>query len=249
MSNIIGVVSGKGGVGKTTFSINLAAALKEFGQESIVIDVDMGNPNIALQLGIPSMPLTIQDVLAGEARIQHSIFHHPVGLKVIPSSLSMSKAGADLSRLKEVLRELDEIVILDSPPGLNENVISVLDASDSVVVVTNPEIAAVTDALKVIKLAKDLRKDNIGVVINRVRNDAYELNSDEVELMCETPIISRISEDPNIRKASFENVPVVFRNPYSHATIDFKYLAARLLRKEYEPPSFLSLRRILNFRG
>ncbi|OYT39322.1 MAG: hypothetical protein B6U86_05380 [Candidatus Altiarchaeales archaeon ex4484_43] len=204
MSNIIGVVSGKGGVGKTTFSINLAAALKEFDQDSIIVDVDLGNPNIALQLGIPSMPLTLQEVLAGEARIQHSIFHHPVGLKVIPSSLSMSGAGADLSKLKEAIKELDEI---------------------------------------------DLRKDNIGVVINRVRNDAYELNSDEVELMCETPIICRISEDPNIRKASFENVPVVFRNPYSHATIDFKYLAARLLRKEYEPPNFLSLRRILNFRG
>ena len=115
--------------------------------------------------------------------------------------------------------------------------------------VTNPEISAVTDALKVIKLAKDLRKDNIGVVINRVRSDAYELNSDEVELMCETPIISRISEDQNIRKASFENIPVVFRNPYSNSSVDFKYLAARLLRKEYEPPSFLTLRRILNFRG
>jgi cell division ATPase MinD len=249
MSNIIAVVSGKGGVGKTTFSINLAAALKEFGQDSIIVDVDLGNPNMALQLGIPSMPLTLQEVLAGEAKIHHSIFHHPVGLKVIPSSLSMSKVVADLSKLRKILRGLDDIVILDSPPGLNENVVAILNAADSVVIVTNPEISAVTDASKVIKLAKDLRKDNIGVVINRVRNDAYELNSDEVELMCETPIISRISEDMNIRRASFENVPVVFRNPHSHASIDFKYLAARLLRKEYEPPNFLALRRILNFRG
>lgn len=247
--SIIGVVSGKGGVGKTTFSINLAAALKQFGQESVIVDVDIHNPNIALHLGIPSMPLTLQEVLTGEAKIHHSIFYHPVGLKVIPSSLSMSNANVDLSDLRKHLIKLNEIVILDAPPGLSENVIAVLNASDSVIVVTNPELSAVTDALKVIKLAKDLRKDNLGVVINRVRNDAYELNSDEVELMCETPIVSRISEDPNIRKAAFENVPVVFRNPYSPASIDFMYLAARLLRKEYEPPRFLLLRRILNYRG
>jgi septum site-determining protein MinD len=247
--SIIGVVSGKGGVGKTTFSINLAAALKEFGQESIIVDVDVHNPNVALQLGIPSMPLTLQEVLAGEAKIHHSIFHHPVGLKVIPSSLSMSSACSDLSELRKHLMKLNDIVILDSPPGLNEHVVSVLNASDSVIVVTNPEISAVTDALKVIKLAKDLRKDNLGVVINRVRNDTFELNSDEVELMCETPIVSRISEDANIRRASFENVPVVFRNPYSQSSIDFMYLAARLLRKEYEPPKFLAVRRALNFRG
>lgn len=247
--SIIGVVSGKGGVGKTTFSINLAAALREFRQESVIVDVDLNNPNIALHLGIPSMHLTLQEVLAEEVKIHHSIFHHPVGLKVIPSSLAMSRATADLSNLRKHIAQLDGIVILDSPPGLNENVISIINASDSVIVVTNPEISAVTDALKVIKLAKDLRKDNIGVVINRVRNDVYELNSDEIELMCETPIVSRISEDSNIRKASFENVPVVLRNPYSQSTVDFMYLAARLLRKEYEPPGFLALRRLLNFRG
>ncbi|HIE33818.1 MAG TPA: septum site-determining protein MinD [Candidatus Altiarchaeales archaeon] len=250
MSKIIGVVSGKGGVGKTTFSINLAAALSEFGQESIVIDLDVQNPNISLQLGIPPMPLTLQDALEGNVKINHSIFYHPVGLKVIPSSIAMvdKKREHDLSKLKKILRELDDIIILDSPPGMDNTVKSVIDCSDMVMVVTNPEIPAVTDALKVIKLAKEMRKDNIGVILNRVRDDTYELTSDEVELMCEVPIISRISEDPNIRKASFENMPLIHKNDLSKASIDFKYLAARLLRKEYEPPNLLFLRRLLKFR-
>ncbi|RLI90917.1 MAG: septum site-determining protein MinD [Candidatus Altiarchaeales archaeon] len=249
MSHIIGVVSGKGGVGKTTFSINLAAALAEFGQESIVIDLDIENPNISLQLGVPPMPLTLQDALDGSVRIRHSIFYHPVGLKIIPSSITPSNKNIDLSRLKKILRELDDTIILDSPPGMNEIVKSVIECSDSVIVVTNPEVPAVTDALKVIKLAKWMKKENIGVVINRVRNDAYELTPDEVELMCEVPIISRISEDSFVRKAAFENIPVIHKNPYSRASIDFKYLAARLLRKEYKPPSLLFLRRLLRFRG
>lgn len=246
MTNIIGVVSGKGGVGKTTFSINLAVALNELGRDCIVVDADVSNPNVTLHLGIPSVQLTLQDVLNGEVKIQHSIFLHPCGLKIIPSSISMSKDNMSLFGLKEILTDLNEWVIIDSPPGLDENINVILDAADSIIVVTNPEMAAVTDAIKTIKLAKDMHKNNISVVINRVRNDSYELTSDEIELVCETPIISTISEDENVRKSGFETMPVIHRNPYAHATIDFKYLAARLLRVEYEPPSLLFLRRLIS---
>ncbi|OYT55089.1 MAG: hypothetical protein B6U72_00365 [Candidatus Altiarchaeales archaeon ex4484_2] len=246
MSNVIAVVSGKGGVGKTTFSINLAATLNEFGQESIIVDADVSNPNIGLKLGIPRVTLSLQEVLKGEVKITHSVFIHPTGLRIIPSSVSMDELDCSLSELKNHLEELNELVIVDSPPGLGEDVQSIIDASDSVLVITNPDHAAVIDAVKVIKLAKDLRKNNIYVVINRVNNDVYELTPDEIELMCETPIISKISEDSNIRRSSFENIPIIYRNPYSHASIDYQYLVSRLLRQEYEPPNLLFIRRLLN---
>jgi len=246
MSNIIAVVSGKGGVGKTTFSINLAATLNEFGRECIIVDADIANPNIGLKLGIPHVSLSLQDVLNGNASIHHSVFIHPTGLRIIPSSISMDKMNTDMERLREVLEELNELIIVDSPPGMGDDVRAIMKAADSIIVITNPEHAAVIDAVKIIKMAKDMRKSNIYVVINRVNGDVYELTEDEIELMCETPIISKISEDPNIRKSSFENIPIIHRNPYSQASIDYRYLASRLLRQEYKPPSFLFLRRLLN---
>jgi len=246
MSKVISVVSGKGGVGKTTFSINLAAALYEFEQESIIVDADICNPNIALYLGLSHMPLTIQDVLNDNADINHAIQIHPTGLKIVPADISMDRSSADFSRLKEVLTDLEDLIIVDSPPGLNDDIKAIMDASDKIIVVTNPEVPAVTDAVKTIRAAKDRGKHDIGVVINRVKNNSYELTTDEVEIMCEAPILATISEDENIRKSLFENLILIHRNPYSHASIDFRYLAARLLKMQYIPPRFLFLRRILN---
>ncbi|OYT25916.1 MAG: hypothetical protein B6U97_04725 [Candidatus Altiarchaeales archaeon ex4484_96] len=246
MSNIISVVSGKGGVGKTTFSINLAATLNAFGRECIIVDADICNPNVGLRLGIPHVSLSLQNVLNGEVKPQHSIFIHPTNLRIIPSSVAIDNDNINLMRLREVLEQLDELILIDSPPGMDESVEHIIEASDSVMVVTNPEHAAVIDAVKVIKVAKDLGKNNIYVVVNRVNQDVYELTTDEIELMCETPIIAKISEDVNIRKSSFENIPIINRNPYSKASIDYNYLASRLLREEYEPPSLLFLRRLFD---
>lgn len=243
MPNIISVVSGKGGVGKTTFSINLAAALHEFGGNNILIDADTSNPALVLLLHIAHIPLTLQDVLKGEARIEHAIRVHHSGLRVVPTSHSMENR-LDLSKLGEALSNVSETVIVDSPPGINDDIRSILAASNRVIVVTNPEIPAVTAAVKTIKLAKELGKNNIGLVVNRMRDDSYELIRDEIEIMCETPILGIIPEDPAIRRASFETLPVIHHEPYSPAAIRFKHLAARLLGEEYMPPKFLGLRRI-----
>ena len=246
MSEIISVVSGKGGVGKTTFSINFAAALKEFGKEVIVVDADTYNPNVGLRLGLPTLAVSLQDVLNGEVKVHHSVFMHPTGLKVIPASVSFDKMGSNLSKLRDVLLELEGTVIIDSPPGLNDDVKAIIKASDIVFVITNPEHAAVIDAIKTIKLAKSLGKNRIYVIVNRVTGDAYELTTDEIELLCETPVLASISEDQNIRKANFENIPVIYRNPYSKASIDLRFLISRLFGIEYKPPPFLFLRRLFD---
>ena len=116
--------------------------------------------------------------------------------------------------------------------------------SNQVIVVTNPEVPAVTSAVKVIKMAKQLRKSNIGVVVNRIRDDSFELIRDEVEVMCETPIIGMIPEDSAVRRSGFETMPVVHHEPNSPASVQFKRLAARLVGEEYIPPRFLQMRRL-----
>jgi cell division ATPase MinD len=244
--NIISVVSGKGGVGKTTFSINLSAALNEFDHENVLVDADVCNPNVALHLGLPHMPLTLQDVLNKGVDVNHTIRLHASGLKVVPASLSLDNLRADFSKLKDSLGRLSGTVIVDSPPGLNDDVLSILRASDKVVVVANPEVPAVADAVRTIKIARRMGKQDIGIVINRVRGDFFELMKDEIEIMCETPILAMIHEDGNVRKSIFENIPVVHRNPNSIASIEFMSLAARLAGMDYIPPRFLFIRKILN---
>ncbi len=245
MPNVISVVSGKGGVGKTTFAINLAAALNEFGHNNLLIDADVSNPNMLLMLQIPHVPLTLQDVIRDKVDIEHAIRVHHTGLRIVPTSHAFDNK-LDLSKLGEAIETLPETIILDSPPGIDDaNIRSILDLSDRVIVVTNPEIPAVTAAAKIIKLAKNLKKTNIGVVLNRIRDDQFELIKDEVEIMCETPIIGTIPEDPAVRRAGFDTLPVVHHSPLAPSTVQYMRLAARLLGKEYSPPKYLSIKRLL----
>src|SRR3989304_5349675 len=91
MSRIITITSGKGGVGKTTTSINLATALNFFGKEVIIVDANLTTPNVGLHLGAPIVPISLNHVLQGKAKIQDAIYEHESGTKILPSSLSISE--------------------------------------------------------------------------------------------------------------------------------------------------------------
>jgi len=245
MKRIIGIISGKGGVGKTTLAINLSAAFHEFQVENVLVDANLSNANLSLQLGMQYTPITLQDVLNGEINVFHAIRIHPTGLRVIPTSISLNKLNADISRLSSVLAQLNSTVIVDFPPGINDEFKEILKACDEALVITNPEIPAVTDALKAIRIAHKLKKPIIGIALNRVRNEPFELSVREVEHLCEIPVIGVIPEDKKVREANSESLPVVFRNPYSKSAIAFKKLASAILGKAWEPPRFLRLRQIL----
>jgi septum site-determining protein MinD len=248
---IIGVVSGKGGVGKTTFVANVGLALKEFNKEVVAVDADLSTSNLGLHLGLYQFPVGLQEALEGDINILDTIYTHSSGLKVVPASISLSHLHKNFSpfRLKNLLIDLgsstnlEGLILIDSPPGLEKGLYLALKACDEFIVITNPEIPAVTDALKVIKVAKEFGKEARGIVINRVR-DAYELKPKEIEEMCEAHVIGQIPEDKLIKKSIFEKTPLVSYKPYSKASIAFKKIAANLVGEEYKPPRFLKLKRI-----
>lgn len=244
MLGILGFTSGKGGVGKTTTCINLSAALQTLGTENIIIDINLLNPNLSVQLGFQSTPITLQDVLLERVNLLQAIRIHPTGLRIIPSSLSIYKNHLNASHLRSLLKGLNQAIFLDFPPGSSNEVSNLMKVCDEILIITNPEVTAVTDAIKTIKEAKRIKKDIRGIVLNRVRNDRFELSSNDIESVCEVPIISKIPEDVNIRKANYHNMPVIFYNPISKSSIEYFKLAAMLLDKEFEPPKFLFLRRL-----
>ena len=245
MKKIIGVVSGKGGVGKTTFTVNTGLALKEMGNEVVLVDADMATSNLGLHLGFFQFPVGLQDALRGHIELENTIYTHPSGLKVIPSSISMAYIRTSPSpyRMKNLLSELDGFVMIDSPPGLGKEAFMVLKSCDEVLVVTNPELPAVTDAMKIIQVARELRRDVRGIVVNRVKG-RHELRTEEIEEMCDARVIGKIPEERRIKKSLFDKTPIVQMSPHCPASVAFRKIAAGLAGMNYQPPRMLMLRRI-----
>ena len=245
MPKIIGIFSGKGGTGKTVSSINIALALHQFGEDVVVVDADTTAANVGLHLGFYTFPNNLQNVLNEDIEIGRATYMHHTGLKIIPSEINMNSLFAELSKLRLALSELQGIVIVDAPPGLDKNSQAVLNACDDVIIVTNPEIPTVANAVKVARMATDLKKNVLGLVVTRVKDAPWELKPGEVEMMCETQIIGTIPEDWNVNRSIFDKVPVVAQNPYSMASIEYKKLAARLIGKTYEPPKYMRIKKFL----
>lgn len=245
MAKIIGVVSGKGGVGKTISSVNIALALHEIGEEVVVVDADTTASTLGMHLGFYTFSNKLQDVLNNEIDISRAIYMHHTGLKFIPSSIDLESLGADVSRLKSVLSGLEGIVILDAPAGLDRGAISILEACDEVLIITNPEIPTVANAVKISRMAEDMQKNVFGVVLTRVKGEPWEVSKDDVESMCELPLIGMVPEDRSVKMSISEKVPVVAYSPYSPAAIEYKSIAARLVGKTYVAPKYLGLKRFL----
>ena len=122
MAKLLTIISGKGGVGKTTTAINLGAALNSFGKEVIVVDANLTTPNVGLHLGAPIVPVNLNHVLLGKAKISDAIYEHESGTKIIPSSLSVKELRRlNPKKLREVgksLRKMADFVLFDAAAGL-----------------------------------------------------------------------------------------------------------------------------------
>ena len=239
MTRLIVLSSGKGGVGKTTLTSNLAAALAYFGENVIAMDANLTTPNLGLQLGMHLVSHTLHDVLKGESRLRDAIYPHPYGFKVIPASLGIDDLKrVDAGRLPEVSFSLigkADYIIMDSAAGLGREAISALSASDEIILVTNPELPAVTDALKILKIAEESNVKVLGAVVNRIKGSEHELSIDEIKRLLGVPIIAEIPEDSNVAKSIAVKKPLIEYSPNSPAAVEIKKLAALLTGKEYKP--------------
>lgn len=248
---IIAVVSGKGGVGKTFVTSNLGYALAGFGEKVTLMDTDVTVSNLGLQLGMYSFKWTLKDVLEGDAKIEDALEEHD-GVNILPSSLSLEDLPTNLGfthrRLKKLLSKIPGTVLMDCPPGLSDHAVESVKTADEILVVTNPEITAVTDALKVVKFAKEEKKDIAGIVLNKMKGDKYDLSPLEIEIMAEAPVIAKIPFSDEVRKSIYMEKPIVLMDEYSEVSQRFIKLAADLLGVPYEIPRFLFLKRMLRWR-
>jgi len=219
MGRSITIASGKGGVGKTTLTANLGIALSSSGHKVLIIDADVAMANLSLLLKMQNSPITLHEVLMGEASIEDAIYSGPKGIDLVPSGLSLeSYRKVDSERLKSVVESLEDhydFILLDAPAGIERNVLSALAASKQVLLVTMPNSPAIADALKTKIVAQRLSAKPFGFVMNMVRNEKGELSRDEVVKILELPNYGLIPYDPEVRKTfvSKDSKPILMRKP------------------------------------
>lgn len=237
VSRVIGCVSAKGGVGKTTSAINLSAALHAFGKDVTLVDANLTTPNVGIYLGVPIAPVTLHDVLKGKKDAREAVFQHKHGFKVLPASISLKDARkVDPAKLDDAVRDIDghsDFIVIDGAPGLTKEALAAIKACSEVIIVTNPEMPAVTDALKTIKVCKELKKEVLGVLVTKTNVKNADMSLKSIESILEVPVIGVVPEDRAVKFAVANKESVVHNYPKSAAAVQYKKLAAELLNLKY----------------
>lgn len=245
MGKTIGIVSLKGGVGKTSVVSALGAAMADFGKKVLLVDGNFSAPNLGIHLDIINPTKTIQHVLSDVINLKDAI--HKVGnFDVIPASVSY-RSKINHFKLKDKLKHAKkkyDTILIDSSPSLNDETLAAMLASDYILVVTTPDYPTLSMTLKAIKIAKQRGIPIAGLILNKVYNKNFELDFDDVEKTAEVPILGVIPHDVKIMKALAHAIPSTLYKPRSKASKEYKRLAAALIGERYEP---LKLRKMMGW--
>lgn len=244
---VVTITSGKGGVGKTTVTANLGAALADLGHKVVCIDGDIGLRNLDVVLGLENrIVYDLVDVVEGRCRLRQAMIRDKrlPELYLIPAAQTRDKSAvspSDMVRLCNELRQEYEWILIDSPAGIERGFRNVIAPADIVVVVTNPEVSAVRDADRIIGLIESEEKGPARLIINRIkpqmvkRGDMLSVG-DVLELLA-VDLIGLVPEDENVIQSTNRGTPVVLDGK-SRAGLAFRNISRRL-RGEIVP--FMSL--------
>src|SRR3989344_5415491 len=204
MTRFVGIVSGKGGVGRTTIAINLSVALHKFNREVILVDAHLNQPHVALFLGSHNVEKTIHHAIKNKINIKDLAYKHHSGLKLIPGSfIEDHQKEIQTHKFKDVLLDLigtAEIVIVDMG----------------------------SEGVKTIKKAKDGGIKITGIIINRIMEDEYDLHTQNIKTMMEYKILGDIHESKYIRSSLGKDTVITLYSD-SRASLEFKEIAKNLI--------------------
>lgn len=236
-AKIATVTSGKGGVGKTTATANLAAALAAGGNKVVCIDADIGLRNLDVVLGLENrIVYDLVDVIEGRCRLRQAMIRDKrlPDLYLIPAAQTRDKTAispSDMVRLCDELRSECDWVMIDSPAGIERGFRNAIAPADTVLVVTNPEVSAVRDADRIIGLIEAEEKGPARLIINRVKAAMVKredmLSPDDVLELLAVELIGVVPEDDNVILSTNRGVPISLDGK-SKAGLAFRNIARRL---------------------
>jgi len=248
-ARVITITSGKGGVGKTTMIANLGIALAVRGQRVVAIDADIGLRNLDVLLGLENrIVYDLIDVIEGRCRLRQAMVRDKrlSELFLLPAAQTRDKSAVqpeDMMRVCDSLRDQCDFVLVDSPAGIEQGFRYAVAPADEILIVTNPEVAAVRDADRIIGLVEAEEQGPTRLIINRIKPDMVRRGEmldvpDVVELLA-IDLIGIVPEDQDILVAANRGQPLAFSSDSSLAGQAFHNIARRLLGEDVP---FLPLR-------
>ena len=242
MGKVIGVVSLKGGAGKTSVVASLGSALSELGKKILLIDGNLSSPSLGLHLNIIDPEKTLHHVLDRIVNPRDAIYECEGGFNIIPSSIFEKKEVSPLKlkdRIKGLKRSYD-IILLDSSPSLDEETLAVMLASDEILVVTTPDHPTLSATIKAVKLAKQRGTPISGLILNKAHNKKFEISLKDIEKTLEIPVLAVIPYDLGVLKSLSRMKPYPSSKPKSKGSIEYKKLASALIGQKYQQPKLKS---------
>jgi septum site-determining protein MinD len=229
---VLAVASGKGGVGKTTTTVNLGTALATAGHRTVVVDADMGMANLAGFVSLGTDDATLHEVLAGDAPVKEATYRLTEGLFAVPSAPQLERYSQTdtegLAVVVDTLQQAFDYVLLDVGAGVSHETVLPLGLADGVVLVSTPDPAAVQDTEKTLDLVGRAGGTVRGLVLTRVRSD----HGTEIERIVDRvghPLLAAIPEDDAVRESVSAGRPVVVHAPDGPAAEAYEELARTLV--------------------
>src|SRR5438477_9367715 len=261
MAKVLVVTSGKGGVGKTTSTAALGAALAQMGEKVVVVDFDVGLRNLDLVLGAERrVVFDLINVVQGVAKLSQALIRDKrlETLWLLPASQTRDKDALTEEGVASIINELRgqfDWVICDSPAGIERGATLAMRFADAAVIVTNPEVSSVRDSDRIIglldsKTQKAEKGERMEKHVLITRYDASRalrgemLSIDDVLEILSTPLLGIVPESEEVLRASNVGAPVTLSNPASAPARAYLDAASRL-RGENLPMAVHSQRRRL----
>lgn len=247
MTKVIGILSLKGGVGKTSSVVALGHAISSFGKKVLLVDGNLSAPNLGLHLNLIEPEKTLHHVLGGKVHAKDSI-HELENFDVLPASVFNNSKISPL-KLKNKLGYLKrryDFILIDSPPSINEEALGVINASDEIFVVTTPDLPTLGMTLKTAKMIRQKGLPLNGLILNKVYGKNFELSVKHVEDTSDIPVMAVVPHDINVPRALSKFKSVVDYKPKSEGSEEFRRLAAALLKEKYKPIRMKSFFRWIN---
>ena len=236
-ARVIVITSGKGGVGKTTTTANIGAALADKGHKVLLIDTDIGLRNLDVVMGLENrIVYDLIDVIEGRCRVSQALIKDKrcQNLVLLPAAQIRDKNDVNTDQMKELIYSLKEsfdYILIDCPAGIEQGFKNAIAAADEAIVVTTPEVSATRDADRIIGLLEAAGIKNPRLVINRLRIDMVKdknmLGVEDILDILAVKLLGVVPDDENVVISTNKGEPLVYKGD-SLAAKAFKNIASRI---------------------
>ncbi|HAS74765.1 MAG TPA: septum site-determining protein MinD [Clostridiales bacterium UBA8960] len=243
MGEAIVITSGKGGVGKTTTTANIGAALALLGKKVCVIDADIGLRNLDLVMGLENrIVYDIVDVVTGVCKVKQALIRDKrfENLSLLPAAQTKDKNAVNPEQMKDLISDLKkthDFVLVDCPAGIEQGFKNAIAGADRAIVVTTPEVSAVRDADRIIGLLEAAEISDPQLIVNRLRVDMVKrgemMNVQDIEDILAINLIGVVPDDEEVVMSTNRGEPAVLK-PNSLSGMAFSNIARRITGEDVE---------------